>query len=139
MNLLREVDPDLNHSIVWITSSTAIFSNLDIVSHYSKGVALVSSIPNAVKAGGESAVVAIGVDRRNNAHLAAIYALRILRDKENPGDLEVGVVTPPDIALNFKVANELGLKIPFSFLESASFVYDYNGELVRSFGQDVRP
>ena len=139
MNLLREVDPDLNHSIVWITSSTAIFSNLDIVSHYSKGVALVSSNPNAVKAGGESAVVAIGVDRRNNAHLAAIYALRILRDKENPGDLEVGVVTPPDIALNFKVASELGLKIPFSFLESASFVYDYNGELVRSFGQDVRP
>ena len=139
MNLLREVDPNLNHSIVWITSSTAIFSNLDIISHYSKGVALVSTNPNAVKAGGESAVVAIGVDRRNNAHLAAIYALRILRDKENPGDLEVGVVTPPDIALNFKVARELGLKIPFSFLESASFVYDHNGELVRSFGQDVRP
>lgn len=139
MNLLREVDPDLNHSIVWITSSTAIFSNLDIVCNYSKGVALVSTNPNAVKAGGESAVVAIGVDRRNNAHLAAIYALRILRDKENPGDLEVGVVTPPDIALNFKVARELGLKIPFSFLESASFVYDHNGELVRSFGQDVRP
>ena len=139
MNLLREVDPNLDHSIVWITSSTAIFSNLDIISHYSKGVALVSTNPNAVKAGGESAVVAIGVDRRNNAHLAAIYALRILRDKENPGDLEVGVVTPPDIALNFKVARELGLKIPFSFLESASFVYDHNGELVRSFGQDVRP
>ena len=139
MDLLREIDPTLNNSLVWVTSSTAIFSNLDIVSQYSKGVALVSTNPNAVKAGGESAVVAIGIDRRNNAHLAAIYALRILRDKENPGDLEVGVVTPPDIALNFKVARELGLKIPFTFLEGASFVYDYHGELVRSFGQNVRP
>ena len=139
MDLLREIDPTLNNSLVWVTSSTAIFSNLDIVSQYSKGVALVSTNPNAVKAGGESAVVAIGIDRRNNAHLAAIYALRILRDKENPGDLEVGVVTPPDIALNFKVARELGLKIPFTFLEGASFVYDYNGELVRSFGQNVQP
>ena len=139
MDLLREIDPTLNHSVVWVTSSTAIFSNLDIVSQYSQDVAVVSTNPNAVKAGGESAVVAIGIDRRNNAHLAAIYALRILRDKENPGDLEVGVVTPPDIALNFKVARELGLKIPFTFLEGASFVYDYNGELVRSFGQDVQP
>ena len=41
--------------------------------------------------------------------------------------------------MNFKVARELGLKIPFTFLEGASFVYDYNGELVRSFGQDVQP
>ena len=48
-------------------------------------------------------------------------------------------MTPPDIALNFKVARELGLKIPFTFLEGASFVYDYNGELVRSFGQNVQP
>ena len=139
MDLLREIDPTFNHSVVWVTSSTAIFSNLDIVSQYSQDVAVVSTNPNAVKAGGESAVVAIGIDRRNNAHLAAIYALRILRDKENPGDLEVGVVTPPDIALNFKVARELGLKIPFTFLEGASFVYDYNGQLVRSFGQDVQP
>ena len=139
MDLLREIDPTLNNSLVWVTSSTAIFSNLDIVSQHSTGVALVSTNPNAVKVGGESAVVAIGIDRRNNAHLAAIYALRILRDKENPGDLEVGVVTPPDVALNFKVARELGLKIPFTFLEGASFVYDYNGELVRSFGQNVQP
>ncbi|MFT5708596.1 MAG: putative ABC transport system substrate-binding protein, partial [Oceanospirillaceae bacterium] len=124
---------------VWLTSSTAIFSNLDIVSQHSKGVALVSTNPNAVRSGSKSAVVAIGIDRRNNAHLAAIYALRILRDGVDPGTLEVGVVTPPDIALNFQVARQLGLKIPFAFLEAASFVYDYNGALVRSFGQDVTP
>lgn len=139
MQLLREIDPTLNNSLVWVTSSTAIFANLDLVSQFSKGVALVSTNPNAVKEGSESAVVAIGIDRRNNAHLAAIYALRILRDGVNPGDLEVGVVTPPDIALNFQVAKALGLKIPFSFLEGASFVYNYDGDLVRSFGQDVQP
>lgn len=136
---LSEIDPSHNNSLVWVTSSTAIFANLDIVSKHSKGLALVSTNPNAVRVGSESAVVAIGIDRRNNAHLAAIYALRILRDGVDPGDLEVGVVTPPDIALNFQVAREIGLKIPFSFLEGAAFVYDYNGKLVRSFGQDVRP
>ena len=29
-------------------------------------------------------------------------------------------------------AREIGLRVPFSFFESASFVYDYNGQPVRT-------
>ncbi|GAA3924108.1 hypothetical protein GCM10022277_19890 [Litoribacillus peritrichatus] len=134
---LEDLDPSLRHSLMWMTSSTAIFSNLDMVSELSNGIPIVSTNPNAVREGRQSAAVAIGIDRRNNAHLAAVYALRILRDGVDPGSLEVGVVTPPDIALNFLVARELGLKVPFTFLEGADFVYGYRGELVRSFGRNL--
>ncbi len=136
---LKEIDPTLRHSLMWMTSSTAIFSNLDLVTEHASGIPIISTNPNAVREGRQSAAVAIGIDRRNNAHLAAVYALRILRDGVDPGSLEVGVVTPPDIALNFLVARDIGLKVPFTFLESAGFVYGYQGELVRSFGQNVAP
>jgi putative ABC transport system substrate-binding protein len=134
---LETLDPSLDKSLIWLTSSTAIFSNVDLVREHSSVIPVVSTNPNAVREGADSAAVAIGIDRRNNAHLAAIYALRILRDGVDPGSLEVGVVTPPDIALNFKVAREIGLKVPFTFLEGAHFVYGYHGETVRSFGQNV--
>jgi putative tryptophan/tyrosine transport system substrate-binding protein len=48
------------------------------------------------------------------------------------GDLKVGIVSPPDIAISFLKAREIGTRVPFSFFESASFVYDYDGRPVRS-------
>jgi len=41
-------------------------------------------------------------------------------------------VSPPDIAISFLKAREIGLKVPFSFFETASFVYDYDGRAVRT-------
>ncbi|MBF0350493.1 MAG: hypothetical protein HQM11_05650 [SAR324 cluster bacterium] len=130
-------DPELNNSIFWITSSTAVFDELDTIAEYSGKVPVLATIPNAVKNGEKSAVIAIGIDRRNNAHLASIYAIRILRGEVKPGDLKVGVVTPPDVAINFRVAQKIGLKIPFSFFENAAFIYDYEGRVVRDFGEKV--
>ena len=49
----------------------------------------------------------------------------------------VGIVSPPDIAINFRKAREIGLKIPFGFLERATFVYDYQGRMVRRNGEAV--
>jgi putative ABC transport system substrate-binding protein len=135
---MRETDPDLSDSVFWLTSSTSIFSNMDLVSGYCKPVPVLSSIPNAVTEGEESAVIAIGIDRRNNAHLAAIYAVRILKGEVRPGALPVGVVTPPDVAINFRVARKIRLEIPFSFFESAAFIYDYEGKLARAFGETVK-
>jgi putative ABC transport system substrate-binding protein len=134
---MKETDPDLANSVFWVTSSTAVFSNMDILSNYCEAVPVLSSIPNAVTEGENSAVIAIGIDRRNNAHLAAIYAVRILKDEVRPGELPVGIVTPPDVAINFRVARKIGLKIPFSFFESAAFIYDYDGRLARAFGEVV--
>ena len=48
------------------------------------------------------------------------------------GDLKVGVVSPPDIAISFRKAREIGLRVPFTFFESASFVYDYEGRPART-------
>ena len=132
---MKKSDPDLSKSVFWVTSSTAVFSNMDIVSEYCEAVPVLSSIPNAVTEGEDSAVLAIGIDRRNNAHLAAIYAAKILKGEAQPGELPVGVVTPPDVAVNFRVARKIKLKIPFSFFESAAFIYDYDGRLARAFGE----
>jgi putative ABC transport system substrate-binding protein len=44
----------------------------------------------------------------------------------------VGLVSPPDIAISFLKAREIGLRLPFSFFERASFIYDYDGKAVRT-------
>jgi putative ABC transport system substrate-binding protein len=135
---MKATDPDLSHTVLWLTSSTAVFSNLETVYEYSGSLPIISSIPNAVKEGEDSAVIAIGIDRRNNAHLAAIYAVAILKGESKPGELPVGIVTPPDVAINFRVARKIKLKIPISFFESAAFIYDYEGRIARAFGQTVK-
>jgi putative ABC transport system substrate-binding protein len=94
-------------------------------------------VPDVVKAGDESAVLSVGIGFESNAHLAAIYAADVLSGRAKAGELKVGIVTPPDIAINFLKAQEIGLRIPFSFFESAAFVYDYEGLRVRNKGKSV--
>jgi putative ABC transport system substrate-binding protein len=134
---MRQTDPSLQNSIFWVTSATAVFDRIETISRNAGKVPVIGTVPNMVSKGDKSAVLAIGIDRRNNAHLASIYAVKILRGEVKPGQLKVGVVTPPDIAINFRMARQIGLKIPFRFFESAAFVYDPEGEMVRSFGQKV--
>lgn len=134
---MRGSDPALTGSVFWITGSTAVYENIATVNQYAANVPVISVLPNVVREGEDSAVLAIGVDERTNTHLAAIYALEILEGRADPGRLPVGRVTPPDIAINFRVARRIGLQLPFAFFESATFVYDYDGKLVRSFGQNL--
>ena len=77
------------------------------------------------------AVLSIGISFESNAHLAAVYASDILMGGKKAGELRVGIVSPPDIAINFRKAREIGMKIPFAFFESAGTVYDYDGRRVR--------
>ena len=134
---MRQTDPELQNSIFWVTSATAVFDQIETISQNSGKVPVIGTVPNMVNKGDHSAVLAIGIDRRNNAYLASIYAVKILRGEAAPGQLKVGVVTPPDIAINFRIARKIGLKIPFRFFESAAFIYDPDGEMVRAFGQKV--
>jgi putative ABC transport system substrate-binding protein len=134
---MRRNDPELTGSVFWITGSTAVYANIATVNQYAANVPVISVLPNVVREGEDSAVLAIGVDERTNTHLATIYALEILEGRADPGRLPVGRVTPPDIAINFRVARRIGLQLPFAFFESATFVYDYDGKLVRSFGQNL--
>ena len=137
VNLMRKSDPALNDSVFWVTGSTAVFREMKTINENSDRVPVLSLVPDVVKAGDDSAVLAIGIAFDSNAHLAALYGADILSGAANVEDLEVGIVTPPDIAISWRKAREIGLDIPFSFFESASYVYDYDGKLVRHRGKPV--
>lgn len=137
IDIMRQNDPDLKKSIFWITGSTSVFRELATINALSENVPVLSVIPDLVKDGDESALLSIGVSFESNAHLAAIYGSMILSEKTAVGELIVGVVEPPDISINFMKAKQIGLKIPFSFFESANFLYDYSGKLVRSNGRNI--
>ena len=98
---------------------------------------LLNQLADLVQAGDASAVLSIGVSFGSNAHLAAVYGVDILTGKAQAGALKVGTISPPDIAINFRRARAIGLKIPFSFFESASTIYDGDGKLVRAEGRVV--
>ncbi len=136
---MRKNDPTLNNSVLWITGSTSVFREIETINAHSDRVPVLSVVPEVVQAGDQSAVMSIGVSFQSNAHLAAIYGIEVLQGRSAAGDLKVGIVSPPDIAINFRIAREIALDIPFSFLESASFVYDYEGRLVRENGKAITP
>ena len=134
---MRKSDPLLENSIFWITGSTAVFREIQTINQHSDRVPVLSLVPDVVKAGDDSAVMAIGITFDSNAQLAAFYGIDVLTGQVKVGDLKVGIVSPPDIAISWRKAREIGMKIPFSFFESASFVYDYEGKLVRYWGKKV--
>ena len=63
--------------------------------------------------------------------------LDILYNGARPGEMKIGVISPPDLAINFLKAHEIGAKIPFSFFENASYVYDDQGKIARKRGEAV--
>jgi putative ABC transport system substrate-binding protein len=132
---MRQTDPEQQNSVFWITGSTSVFQEIGTIDKHSGGIPVLSVVPDIVREEDASAALSIGVSFENNALKAAMYALDILDKNVKPGDLEVGLVSPPDIAINFKKAREIGLTVPFSFFESASTVYDYEGKVVRFKGE----
>ncbi|HWG80730.1 MAG TPA: MFS transporter [Stellaceae bacterium] len=132
VHTMRKSDPDLSKSLFWVTGSTSVFREMKTINENADRVPVVSVVPEVVKAGDDTAVLAIGISFESNAHLAAIYAANILDGHAKAGELKVGVVSPPDIAISFRKAREIGLRVPFTFFESASFVYDYDGRAVRA-------
>ncbi len=128
---MRKTDPGLGNSVFWITGSTAIFKEIATINSVSSTVPVISVVPEVAKEGDDSAVLSFGISFDSNAYLAAIYGADILTGKAKVGELKVGIVTPPDISINFRRAKQIGLKIPFSFFERAGYIYDYNGKPAR--------
>ena len=133
---MRQTDPDLSKSLFWVTGSTSVFREIRTINQHADRVPVVSVVPEIVTKGPETAVLAIGVSFESNGRLAAIYGAQILNGS-SVGKLKVGLVSPPDMAISFLKAREIGMRVPFSFFEIASFVYDYNGEPVRSAAQSL--
>ncbi|MEM7566833.1 MAG: hypothetical protein AAF321_06325, partial [Pseudomonadota bacterium] len=124
-------DPTLANSLFWITGSTLLFDQVGTILEAAGTVPVLATAPELVTSEGPSPVIAIGVGFVSNADLAAQTALRILEEGADPGDLAVGIVSPPDIALNFAEARRIGLRVPFGFLEAAGTVIDGKGHPVR--------
>ena len=134
---MRTTDPALENSVFWITGSTSVFREIEVINKHAQQVPVVSAVPEVVTAGDESAVLSVGISFESNAQLAALYALDVLEERAAPGELKVGIVSPPDIAINFRRARTIGLEVPFSFFESANYVYDYDGNAVRRAGKKI--
>jgi len=133
---MKENDPTLQNSVFWITGSTSVFQEIALINSYSKNIPVLSAVTDVVQPGLDSAVLSIGIGFDTNAHLAAIYGLDILSGRP-AGELPVGLVSPPDIAINFLKARQINMKIPFDFFEIANFIYNQNGQPVRISGEKV--
>lgn len=131
---MKKNDPNLVDSAFWVTGSTAVFREIATINAHSDRIPVISAVPEIVKAGDDSAAISIGISFESNAHLAAVYGADVLSGRALAGELRVGIVSPPDIAINFRKAREIGMKVPFSFFESASYIYDYEGRAVRTPG-----
>jgi putative ABC transport system substrate-binding protein len=131
MAMMRQVDPSLRHSVLWVTASTSVLNQIHTVTLFAGRIPILSAFPDLVNGQQDSAVLSIGVSFQTASALATRYGIEILRDEAQAGKLPVGTVSPPDIAIDFQKARQDRLQIPFSFFESASVVYNYTGALVR--------
>jgi putative ABC transport system substrate-binding protein len=131
---MKKNDPGLVDSVFWVTGSTAVFKEIATINAQSDRIPVISAVPEIVKPGNDSAVISIGISFESNAHLSAVYGADVLLGRVQASELRVGIVSPPDIAINFRKAREIGMTVPFSFFESASYIYDYEGRAVRSTG-----
>jgi putative ABC transport system substrate-binding protein len=138
LDKMKQNDLNLENSVYWVTSSTAVLDQLKIIVDTAEKVPVLTVSPTHVREGDDSAVLSFGIDFEPAAKVAVVYGIDILSGKVKAGDLPVGIVRPPDIAINFKKANQIGLKIPFSFFESATYIYDAEGKPVRRAGQTVK-
>jgi len=134
---MRAFDPDQKNSILLVTGSTAVYERISQINRHSGSLPVISMLPDIVREGEESALLSIGVNLTSALTLAAVYGVDVITGAARPGDLPVGTVSPPDLAINFLIAARVGVKIPFSFLESSTFVYDLDGKQVVAFGQRV--
>jgi putative ABC transport system substrate-binding protein len=139
VNTMRKNDVDLSNSLFWITGSTLLFSEIATINQHSFRVPVLSTVTEVVQSGDDSAVLSVGISFESNAHQAAIYAADVLDGRRAISSMHVGVASPPDVAISFRKAREIGMKIPFSLFESATTIFDNDGKLVRSGGASPTP
>lgn len=132
---MKVADPSLASSIFWVTGSTAVFREIATINAHADRAAVLSVVPDIVRGGGDSAMLSIGISFESNAQLAALYASDVLTGRSAVGQIKVGVVTPPDMSINFQKVRVAGASIPLSIFAAAGTIYDYEGNLVRVDGK----
>lgn len=135
---MRKNDPDLVNSIFWITGSTTVFAEIATINAHAFRVPVLSAVTDVVQAGDNSAALSVGISFESNAYQAALYAVDVLESQRKVGDLPVAIVSPPDVAISFRKAREIGMRIPMALFEGATVIYDNDGRLVRSNSADLQ-
>lgn len=135
---LKQNDPDLTKTVLWLTGSSSLLARVAEINQYSSNLPLISAVPDVVRQGKDSALMSFGVSFVNNAHQAALYGLSILKGETTAGELPVGLISPPDIAISFEQAQRINKQIPFVLMEMASDVYDTDGKVIRSEGKSMQ-
>ena len=130
-------DATARESVIWITGSTSVFNEMATINQLAQKIPVLSVTPSLVTGNDDSALMSIGVSFKSNAQLAFQYVLPVLEKKDDPGNLSVGQLFPPDIAIDFSKARRNGIKIPFSFFETASTIFDYDGRKVKEHGRKL--
>lgn len=141
-SLMKEfqASPDSSESTIFLlTSSSSLVQVFDTIVSLAGDTPVISLLKEMVQEGEVSAVMSVAVSFDSNSILAAVYGIKILVDGEDPGSLPVGVIQPPDVAVSFLKSRQIGLGIPFTLFESATYVYDALGNLAREQGQVVQP
>lgn len=137
MLAIKQADPQLEHSILWLTGSSSLLERMEEIYAHTEQAPLLTVVPDAVNGSANSALMSVGVGFENNAHQAALYGIQILRDGKSPSALPVGVLSPPDISISFKQADRLNAKLPFVLIEMASDIYAQDGEMIRAAGMSM--
>ncbi len=137
MTRLKQTDPELNNTLLWLTGSSSLLARVDEINQLSLQLALISAVPDVVNGTKASALMSFGVSFVNNATQAALYGIQILKKEVVVGDLPVGVISPPDISISFRQAARINQSIPFELMEMASDVYGIEGRMIRSNGMSV--
>jgi putative tryptophan/tyrosine transport system substrate-binding protein len=132
VNTMRKNDPELTNSVFWITGSTVVFAEIATINANSFRVPVLSAVTDVVQPGDATAALSVGVSFESNAHQAALYAVSILEGSKSAGEIPVGLVSPPDVAISFRKAREIGMSVPFPLFEGATVIYDNDGRLARS-------
>jgi len=139
LDAMRATDPDLGASVFWATGTTSVINGIGPIAERAGGVPVLSVYPDLVREGPGSALLSIGVTYDNMGYLGAKYLIDLMFRGVQTTDLPVGVVSPPDVAISFLKAREIGLRVPFDIFETASRVYDKAGRAVRLDGRSVKP
>jgi len=137
IKLMDDQNINKKKRFLWITGSSSVLKEIETINKVSSDIPVLSVVPNVVKQGEQSAALSIGISFESNAYLASLYGINILRGKSKAKDMIVGIVSPPDVSINFLKLKEVNLKIPFDFFEIASTIYDMEGNLVKKDGKMV--
>lgn len=108
-----------DQTVIWITGGRNLSRYIPQIQAAAGPIPTISQDLSLVDVGGAGVAVAIGLHANTTGRLAGAHVSRLLKGVRVPFYLTFGAYTKPDIAINFQQTQRIGLKIPFSFFESA--------------------